>query len=76
MQKVTNQSKMEQISTFLERIDEDHDGQLKVDDVLKVINTRYLHSYRIRFCRTNIKIIIKHMSHPPSPLIHLSNGFL
>lgn len=28
---------MDQISTFLERIDEDRDGQLKVDDVLKVI---------------------------------------
>lgn len=37
MQKVTDQSKMDQISTFLERIDEDRDGQLKVDDVLKVI---------------------------------------
>lgn len=37
MQKVTDQSKMEQISTFLERIDDDHDGHLKVDDVLKVI---------------------------------------
>lgn len=39
MQKVTDQSKMDQISTFLERIDDDRDGQLKVDDVLKVIGT-------------------------------------
>lgn len=37
MQKVTDTSKMEQISHFLERIDADHDGHLKVDDVLKVI---------------------------------------
>lgn len=38
IQKVTDQSKMDQIATFLERIDEDHDGQLKVDDVLKVFS--------------------------------------
>lgn len=36
MQKVTDPSKTEQISAFLERIDDDHDGHLKVDDVLKV----------------------------------------
>lgn len=36
MQKATDQSKMDQISTFLERIDDDRDGQLKVDDLLKV----------------------------------------
>lgn len=38
MQKATDQSKMDQISSFLERIDDDHDGHLKVDDVLKVIS--------------------------------------
>lgn len=37
MQKVTDQSKIEQISTFLKKIDDDHDGHLKVDDVLKVV---------------------------------------
>lgn len=36
MQKATDQSKMDQISSFLERIDDDQDGHLKVDDVLKV----------------------------------------
>lgn len=41
MQKVTDQSKMQQISTFLERMDDDHDGQLKLDDVLKVRQTAY-----------------------------------
>ncbi|XP_031633656.1 mitochondrial proton/calcium exchanger protein [Contarinia nasturtii] len=39
MQKVTDHSKMDQISTFLERIDDDRDGQLKVDDVLKIFET-------------------------------------
>lgn len=38
MQKVTDQSKMDQIATFLEQIDDDRDGQLKVDDVLKVLS--------------------------------------
>lgn len=36
MQKVTDHSKMEQITTLLSRIDDDKDGRLKVDDVLKV----------------------------------------
>lgn len=36
MQKVTDNSKMDQIATLLERIDDDRDGHLKVDDVLKV----------------------------------------
>lgn len=36
MQKVTDQLKMQQISSFLERIDDDRDGHLKLDDVLKV----------------------------------------
>lgn len=39
MQKATDQSKMDQISSFLERIDDDQDGHLKVDDVLKVIRS-------------------------------------
>lgn len=42
MQKVTDQSKMDQISTFLERIDDDRDGHLKVDDVLKVIFSKMM----------------------------------
>lgn len=36
MKKVTDQSKIEQIESFLEKMDDDRDGQLKVDDVLKV----------------------------------------
>lgn len=39
MQKATDQSKMDQISSFLERMDDDHDGHLKVDDVLKIFET-------------------------------------
>lgn len=37
MQKVTDQSKIDQISSFLKRMDDDRDGHLKVDDVLKVV---------------------------------------
>lgn len=37
MQTVNDELKLEQITTLLARIDDDHDGQLKVDDVLKVI---------------------------------------
>lgn len=36
MKKVSDESKMEQIYKMLEKIDNDRDGQLKVDDVLKV----------------------------------------
>lgn len=36
MQKVTDDTKLTQITTLLERMDDDHDGHLKVDDVLKV----------------------------------------
>lgn len=39
MQTVNDEPKLEQISELLSRIDDDHDGQLKVDDVLKVIDT-------------------------------------
>lgn len=44
MQKVTDQSKMQQISTFLERIDDDRDGHLKLDDVLKVSSKCIYHT--------------------------------
>lgn len=37
MQKVSDESKVEQIIKLLARIDDDKDGKLKVDDVLKVI---------------------------------------
>lgn len=47
MQKASDQSKMDQISSFLERIDDDQDGHLKVDDVLKV----YMPA--IKFSQTN-----------------------
>lgn len=36
MQKVADESKVEKIFTLLGKIDDDKDGQLKVDDVLKV----------------------------------------
>lgn len=36
MQKVSDEAKITQITTLLERFDDDHDGHLKVDDVLKV----------------------------------------
>lgn len=36
MQKVTDETKLTQITALLERFDDDHDGHLKVDDVLKV----------------------------------------
>lgn len=34
---MNDETKLEQITTLLERMDDDHDGQLKVDDVLKVM---------------------------------------
>lgn len=37
MQNMNDETKLEQITTLLERMDDDHDGQLKVDDVLKVM---------------------------------------
>lgn len=39
MQNMTDETKLEQITTLLERMDDDHDGQLKVDDMLKVTMT-------------------------------------
>lgn len=36
MQKVADESKVEKIFALLGKIDDDKDGQLKVDDVLKV----------------------------------------
>lgn len=36
MQKVPDESKLEQINKMLSKIDADKDGQLQVDDVLKV----------------------------------------
>lgn len=36
MQKVSDEAKLEQINKLLSKIDADQDGQLKVDDVLKV----------------------------------------
>lgn len=41
MQKVNDESKLELITTLLARIDDDHDGQIKVDDVLKVMMAKY-----------------------------------
>lgn len=41
MKKVSDESKMEQIYKMLEKIDNDRDGQLKVDDVLKVYINYY-----------------------------------
>lgn len=37
MQKVSDEAKLEQINKMLSKIDADQDGQLKVDDVLKVV---------------------------------------
>lgn len=37
MQKVSDESKLEQINKMLSKIDADKDGQLQVDDVLKVM---------------------------------------
>lgn len=37
MQKIPDESKMDLITKMLDKIDSDKDGQLKVDDVLKII---------------------------------------
>lgn len=39
MQKIPDESKMDLITKMLDKIDSDKDGQLKVDDVLKIIET-------------------------------------
>lgn len=58
MQKVTDESKLEQITELLDRIDDDHDGQLKVDDVLKVtchISYIYLvHGQKLNVCLSSL----------------------
>lgn len=54
MQNITDKSKMDQISHFLERIDDDQDGQLKVDDVLKVLLS-FLYKFNLKLTKFTFK---------------------
>lgn len=53
MQKVSDELKLQQIYQMLDKIDDDKDGHLKVDDVLKVEQTYFcnLLAKRIKFNR-------------------------
>lgn len=58
LQKVPDEAKLKLIQDVLGRLDDDFDGQLKIDDVLKVCNKLWIHCliviFNLRFFLFNI----------------------